>query len=281
MTVLYPVARPTRIGFAVLALTLATALGRAARANEDDGQRSSPDDALEEDEASAQPTRTLPPPRAARPEDQMPRPIPELTGEPATKRPVDLGADAGVIWLVPRDNRTSYAPGFAWGAHLAVAITPWFWATPFFSLSKHSVDAADVLGSESLGQPRIELTRLGVELSPVWVMSERVRSYLGFSLGWARLEAPAAATSGVSATRIGERAGVFIHGSAALGTRFDVVPNLVTLSGSLQAGFATNQSGSAFSTAQGVDAEGSLEHVAPLSKIDGVFGAFVSVGVAP
>lgn len=285
VTLLNPVARPTSIGSGILILALIGSIGRAAGAaeaeREQKSERASPDDALEEETEGAEPARRLPPPRPARPEDQKPAPIPELSRAPARARPVNVAADAGVIWLGARDAGTSYAAGFAWGAHAAVTITPWFWVTPYFSVSHHSVDTGGVPGSEGLRQPAIDLARLGLELSPVWVMSERVRSFVGASLGWARLQAPAAETSGAPATRITQRSGVFVHGSASIGTRFDVVPNLVTLSGKVAAGFTSNQSGSVFSTAQGLDAEGHLQHVAPLSTLAGIFGAFMSVGVTP
>jgi hypothetical protein len=260
------------------ALAIVTASAGSARAT-DRAEPPSLGDSLDTDETDAKPAKTLPPPPPARPEDQEPRPIAARETKPWAERPLEVSLDAGALWLGARGNGASYAPGLAWGGRATIAIVEWFAVEPFFSFSEHAVSASEALDGEALDQPNLELTRLGLSLGPVWVMSPRVRSWFGVSGGWARLVAPSAVTTGPAAARIGERTGVVVHGAASLGTRFDLVPHRVTLSGSVHAGFTTRQSGSAFETAQGIDGEGALRHVAALPELAGMFGALLGVGV--
>ncbi len=209
---------------------------------------------LSEGEDETPPEPPLPPPR---PDEQEPRPA--FAGDVShhPQRLVLVGPDFGVTARSSGRDDVTYAPGFTWGGHVRAELLPFLGFRAWFTQTKHAVDVKNGalgLSGHQIDQPDMTIGVIGATLEPTWVVTPRLRLWLGLGLGWSRLTAPIPTiTPNVVVAR---RKGVFLEWTACLAGSFEVIPDWLAVSLSVAGGTTSNQTGDVFDSAQGIDQTG-------------------------
>ncbi len=217
-------------------------------------------------------------------------------------RRVTLGVDLGMQALPARAGTADYSPGLAWAASARTELARWMGlrfiarhATHGVSLSGPRMVGADgvaVPGDTELRQPALDAWLLAARLEPTWVMTPRLRLWLGLGAGWLRVEAPAVGGTLGGGCAPGEVAGtpltceivsaarsaVATELGATLGASIDLLPNWLALNLSTGLGAVVDQSGTMFDSVQAVSA-GSLYEVGGYPRFGGSATVLLGLGL--
>lgn len=223
-----------------------------------------------------------------------PAPVPEVAPLGPRERLVLVGPDLGVALLRAKGGSgVTYEPGFAWGGHARLELRPWLGLRLSARHSEHVVDLArgalvsdadaSAFGALVIEHPPLDAWLLAARLEPTWVVSSRLRLWLGAGVGWLRLEVEPAtgelpACDANCELFTAKRSGVGLELSGALGATLDVVPRWVTVSLAVSGAGLTRQSGRLYEPVQGFVA-GSMLHLEGLPQPSGSYAALGSVDV--
>jgi len=180
--------------------------------------------------------------------------------------------------LPARAGMADYAPGLAWAASARAELARWMGlrfvarhATHGVSLSHPRMvdaDGAAAPADTELRQAALDAWLLAARLEPTWVMTPRLRLWVGLGAGWLRVEAPAVegtlgggcAPGEVAGTPLtctivsADRSAVATELGATLGASIDLVPDWLALNLSTGLGVVVDQSGTLFDSVQAFSA---------------------------
>ncbi len=222
-------------------------------------------------------------------------------------RRVTLGVDLGMQALPARSGGADYAAGLAWAGSARVELAPWMGLRLIARQSSHAVtltrpalvgaDGRSAPGDTELRQDALEAWALAARLEPTWVMTPRLRLWVGLGAAWLRVEAPAAegtlgggcAPREVAGTTTSceivtsARSGLGTELGATLGTSVDLVPHWLTLNLSTGLAAVVDQSGSLFGSRHGSPqqafADGSLYLVGDYPRFASSASLLVGLGL--
>lgn len=224
----------------------------------------------------------------------------ELSRLPKLRR-VELGFELGQQAIPARNGAADYAAGLALVGSARAELRPWLGLRFLARHSRHAValvpgglaaaDATPDLRGAALEQPALEAWLLGVRLEPTWVMTPRLRLWLGLGAGWLRAEAPpiegelAACTPRQLGTLLvscqlhaAERTALASELGLTLGTTVDLIPRWLTLNLSTGLSAIIEPSGSLFGSQQ-VLASGSRHWLSGLPPFGASSTILVGLGL--
>ncbi len=295
-----PIARFPRTLLASLALASGVATAARARAQAEDQKPPPAEKAAEKKAAPVEPLRApepppvseapkplppLPPPHA---DEQSPRPYLRTPDPERRLRGIDIGPDFGVAVRPSNRDSVTYGAGFAIGGHALLELTRWLGFRALFARSDHQVTIARGefgFPNTDVHQPDLELVLIAGRLEPTWVVTPRLRLWVGAGAGLAYFTAPVSTSTGKFQVQSARRAGVAVDIGGALGGTFEVIPDWFTVALSGSAAFTTGHTGDAFQSPQSFDATGRLYHqgsdyyLASLPEFAGSFTATASLGL--
>lgn len=228
-----------------------------------------------ESEAQQQPPAPAPP----RPGDQEPGPYLPPAEDEGFERKLEVGPDVGVTLRPARGDSIDYSPGWSWGAHVRVELTTFLGFRAYFNNTSHGVEIPT--GALGLGaaveQEDISVTVIGARLEPTWVVTPRLRLWLGAGVAWGRVFAEEPSTNPPVSSF--DRTGVLLEWTGSLGASFDAIPSWLAVTLLLNGGVASNQSGDVFDRTQVIDQAGQVAHLAGLPEFESTFSALLGVGL--
>lgn len=219
-----------------------------------------------------------------------PSPMPEIPRSPPLSpaaaphaRVLVVGADLGVVTRNGESDGASYGAGVTYGAWARVETWPWLAFRLGASHASHEVDVArgglGVPSDTEVHQPAVSVMALSLRVEPTWVVTQRVRAFAGFGLGWARLVAPEPSTTGALTLTSLDRDGTMLEWTLGLGAAYELVPRWLDVG--LWAGGATtsNAAGAAFESRQAFDQAGRRQRIGALPTVDGAFTCLFQAGL--
>jgi hypothetical protein len=231
------------------------------------------------------PLPPLPPPRA---DEQSPGPYLRSPDPARRLRGIDVGPDFGVVGRPSNRDSVSYGAAFAIGGHALIELTRWLGFRALFLRSDHpvTIDRGKFgFPNTDVHQPDLELVLVAGRFEPTWVVSPRLRLWVGAGAGLAYFAAPVSTTTGRFQVQSARRTGVAVDIGGALGGTFEVIPDWFTVALSGSAAFTTGHTGDAFQSPQSFDSTGRLYYrgsdfyLAALPEFAGSFGATGSLGL--